>query len=102
MKDIIKKIEDQLNNNTILIYIKGTPEKPMCGFSAQAIYILNSLELEYAYINILENEDIRKTLPYYSNWPTFPQLYYKKKLIGGADIMTELFKNKELKKILTD
>lgn len=102
MQEIIKKIEDQINNNTLIIYIKGTPEAPMCGFSAQAIHILTALELEYVYINILENDDIRKALPLHSKWPTFPQLYYKTKLIGGADIMAELYKNKQLKKMLTD
>jgi len=102
MQDIIKKIENQLINNKIIIYIKGTPDSPMCGFSAQAIHILNTLELEYTYVNILDDLEIRKVLPVYSNWPTFPQLYYKKNLIGGADIMADLYKNKSLKKILTD
>jgi len=101
MQDTIKKIEEQINNNTLIIYIKGTPETPMCGFSAQVIHILNLLNLNYTYINILENTDIRKTLPIYSKWPTFPQLYYKKKLIGGADIIADLYKNKKLKKMLT-
>lgn len=96
MQDTIKKIEKQINENNLIIYIKGTPENPMCGFSAQVIYILNTLNLKYAYINVLENEDIRKFLPIYSKWPTFPQVYYKGKLIGGADIITELYKNKKL------
>lgn len=102
MDDIIKKIEQQVQSNTIIIYIKGTPQKPMCGFSSQVIHTLNLLELEYAYVNVLENESIRKFLPIYSNWPTFPQVYYKGKLIGGADIITELYKNKTLKKVLTE
>ena len=102
MQDTIKKIEKQITENNLIIYIKGTPENPMCGFSAQVIHILNILGVEYSYINILENEDIRNFLPTYSKWPTFPQIYYKKKLIGGADIITELYKKNELKKILTE
>lgn len=101
MNDIIKKIDKQINNNTIIIYIKGTPDNPMCGFSAQVIHILNILNIEYTYINVLDDPEIRKNLPLYSKWPTFPQLYYKKKLIGGADIITELYQKNELKNILT-
>jgi len=100
MNETINKIEKQIKNNKLLIYIKGTPENPMCGFSAQIIHILNLLKLEYTYVNILENENIRKYLPIYSKWPTFPQLYYKEKLIGGADIITELYEDKKLKEIL--
>ena len=100
MNDTIKQINEQINNNKLIIYIKGTPENPMCGFSAQVTHILNSLKLEYTYINVLENDNIRKHLPIYSKWPTFPQVYYKKTLIGGADIIIELHKNNKLKQIL--
>ena len=100
MQDTIKKIEKQISENKLIIYIKGTPENPMCGFSAQVIHILNTLNIEYAYVNVLENDDIRKNLPIYSKWPTFPQIFYKKELIGGADIITELYKNKKLESIL--
>ena len=96
----IKKIENQIKNNKTIIYIKGTPENPMCGFSAQAIHILNELKIKYAYVDVLENQDIRENLPKYSNWPTFPQLFHNEKLIGGADIISELFKNKKLNEIL--
>lgn len=96
MSDIIKTIEMQIKNNETIIYIKGTPENPMCGFSAQAIHILNELKINYAYVNILENLEIRQHLPKYSNWPTFPQLFHKEKLIGGADIISELYKNNKL------
>ena len=102
MNDTIKNIEDQINNNLLIVYIKGTAENPMCGFSAQVIHILNELELKYSYVNVLENENIRKFLPIYSNWPTFPQLFYKKKLIGGADIVSELYRTNKLKNILTE
>lgn len=102
MQDIIKKIEKQISDNKLIIYIKGTPDNPLCGFSAQVIHILNILKLEYAYINILADEEIRKFLPIYSKWPTFPQVFYKNKLIGGADIITDLYKNKKLEIILKE
>lgn len=102
MQDIITKIENQINNNKLIIYIKGTPENPLCGFSAQVIHILNILKIEYSYINVIENEDIRNNLPKYSKWPTFPQIFYKGKLIGGADVITNLYEKKELTNILSE
>ncbi len=99
-QETINKIKEQINNNKIIIYMKGTPDYPMCGFSAKAVYILKSLNVNFFYVNILEDNDIRKELPLYSNWPTFPQIYFKGNLIGGADIMTELYENEELEKIL--
>ncbi len=101
MQDTFKKISDQIKNNTTIIYIKGTPTAPMCGFSAQAVHILNEMAIKYAYIDVLENPDIRENLPKYSKWPTFPQLFHKEKLIGGADIITELYKNKKIYDILS-
>lgn len=101
MDEVFLKIKSQLFNNKLIIYIKGTPDNPMCGFSARVIHILNSLDLEYSYVNVLENEDIRKALPLYSSWPTFPQVYYREKLIGGADIIVDLYNNNKLKDILT-
>ncbi len=95
-------IQNQINNNKLIIYIKGTPTSPMCGFSAQIIHIFNSLDLNYTYVNVLDNIKIRQTLPSYSNWPTFPQIYYKTKLIGGTDIIMNLYNNNKLKKILTE
>jgi len=102
MQDVINKIEKQISENKLIIYIKGTPEHPLCGFSAQVIHILNSLNAEYSYVNVLENEEIRKFLPLYSKWPTFPQVFFKTKLIGGADILSELYKNKQLEIILKE
>lgn len=96
MSEIIQTIEKQIKNNKTIIYIKGTPENPMCGFSAQAIHILNELKINYAYVDVLENQDIRQNLHKYSKWPTFPQLFHKEKLIGGADIISELHKNNKL------
>lgn len=100
MTDILTKIENQIKKNKTIIYIKGTPENPMCGFSAQAIHILNELKIKYAYVNVLEDQDIRSNLPKYSKWPTFPQLFHNEKLIGGADIISELYKSNKLNEIL--
>jgi monothiol glutaredoxin len=102
MQEIMEKIKLQIDNNDIILYMKGTPVNPLCGFSAQTVHILNELSIKYAYVDVLENQDIRKTLPYYSNWPTFPQLFYKGNLIGGADIVLELYENNKLKSKLTE
>ena len=94
-------IREQIANNPILLYMKGTPDFPQCGFSGQAVQILRALGVkEFAHVNILENPEIRATLPKIANWPTFPQLYIQGELIGGADIMMELYQNGELKKLL--
>ena len=101
MNNVIEKIKKQIKDNNLIIYIKGTPSNPMCGFSSKVINILNILELEYAYVDILEHADIRKALPIYSCWPTFPQVFYKEKFIGGADIISELYETNQLQQILT-
>lgn len=95
--DIIK---DQIKNNKIILYMKGTPDEPMCGYSAQVVQILKKLNINYKFINILKYPEIRKELPIYSNWPTFPQLYVEGKLIGGCDIVLELYENNSLNNIL--
>lgn len=96
----LAKIEKQIASHTALLYMKGSPDFPMCGFSARVAHILNHLKARYAYVNILENPDIRSLLPKYANWPTFPQLYIQKELIGGCDIVTELHETGELKTLL--
>lgn len=94
-------IKEQIASNPILLYMKGTPDFPQCGFSGQAVQILRACGVnEFASVNILENPEIRATLPKIANWPTFPQLYIQGELIGGADIMMELYQNGELKKLL--
>lgn len=98
--DTLAKIKQQIESNPIMLYMKGTPEQPQCGFSAQAARILMACGKKFAYVNILENPDIRQQLPQYANWPTFPQLYVNGELIGGCDIMTELYEQGELQKIL--
>lgn len=96
-----EKIKNQIENNNVILYMKGTPQFPMCGFSARVSEILTTLKVKYAFVNILENPDIRAELPKYSEWPTFPQLYIQKELIGGCDIVCELAETGDLEKQLS-
>ncbi|BAH83292.1 hypothetical protein ICMP_439 [Candidatus Ishikawaella capsulata Mpkobe] len=98
--DITEKIKNQIAKNPILIYMKGSPNLPSCGFSAQAIKALSACGERFAYIDILQNNDIRMELPKYANWPTFPQLWIDGKLIGGCDIIMEMYRNGELQKLI--
>lgn len=98
--DTIETIKSQIANNPIILYMKGSPEMPQCGFSARSVQMLKACGEKFAYIDILANPDIRQTLPQYANWPTFPQLYINGELIGGCDIMTELYESGELQKML--
>lgn len=97
---IIDEIKEQIANNAILLYMKGSPEQPMCGFSAKAVQVLAACGHKFAYVNILENPEIRATLPVYAEWPTFPQLWVKGELIGGSDILIEMYEADELQPIL--
>ena len=87
----IEKIKAQIAHNPVLLYIKGSPKAPQCGFSAKVVQILDRLHVHYAYVDILANPDIRATLPGYAAWPTFPQLYIQGELIGGCDIVSEMY-----------
>ena len=100
--DVNTRIEEQLNSHDILLYMKGSPDFPQCGFSGQAVAALNAVGQPYAYVNIFEDPDIREGLKVYSNWPTFPQLYVKGELIGGSDIVIEMYQSGELKTLLDD
>ena len=98
--DTIAKIKEQISNNRILLYMKGSPDMPQCGFSARAAQALKACGVEFAYIDVLANPDIRSQLPVYANWPTFPQLYINGDLIGGSDIIVELFESGDLQKMV--
>jgi monothiol glutaredoxin len=100
--NVIERIEKQLKENPVILYMKGTPDFPQCGFSGRAVEILNALGVEYAYVNILEDPELRETLKSYSNWPTYPQLYVKGQLVGGCDIMVELYRSGELQRLLKE
>ena len=101
-QDVNTRIEEQLQSHDILLYMKGTPDFPQCGFSGQAVAALNAIGKPYAFVNIFEDEEIRQGLKEYSNWPTFPQLYVKGELIGGSDIVVEMFRSGELKQVLEE
>ncbi len=98
---IMDAIKEQIEGNDILLYMKGTPQQPQCGFSARTVQALMACGERFAYINILENPEIRENLKIYSNWPTFPQLYIKGELVGGCDIVSELYESGELKKMVS-
>jgi monothiol glutaredoxin len=98
--EVIDRIKQQLENNAVILYMKGTPDFPQCGFSSQAVQILEACHAQFASVNILEEQEIREALKTYSNWPTYPQLYIKGELIGGCDIITDLYNKGELAKML--
>ncbi len=100
--EIESTIRDQINSHPILLYMKGNPNQPQCGFSARATQILMSCGQKFAYVDILSNPEIRANLPKVSDWPTFPQLFVDGELVGGSDIMTEMFESGELKKLLDE
>lgn len=94
-------IEKQIKDNPIIIYMKGTPDMAMCGFSARTVAVLESYNVPFAHVNILDYPEIRSTLPKMMNWPTFPQVYVNGELIGGCDIVCEMHESGELEEILS-
>ena len=96
------KITDQIKENKILIYMKGSPYEPKCGFSAKTVQALIDCGAEFSYVDILENQDIRQTLPSISDWPTFPQVFVNGEVIGGCDIVTEKHEAGELQTVISD
>jgi monothiol glutaredoxin len=96
----IERIKEQISENTILLYMKGSPKLPSCGFSSQASQALISCEEKFAYVDILQNPDIRAELPKYADWPTFPQLWVEGELVGGCDIIMEMYQQGELQSLL--
>ncbi len=99
---IIETIKGQIEDNPVILYMKGSPQAPQCGFSAQTVQCLVACGERFAYVDVLSNPDIRATLPRYANWPTFPQLYVGGELIGGCDIVTEMFEAGELKPLIEE
>ena len=98
--DIIETIKEQIENNAVLLYMKGSPNAPQCGFSQRATQALMACGEKFAYVDILQNPDIRANLPAYANWPTFPQLWVDGELVGGCDNITEMHESGELEKIV--
>ncbi|HJL96175.1 MAG TPA: Grx4 family monothiol glutaredoxin [SAR86 cluster bacterium] len=97
---IIEDLEKQVNENPLLLYMKGSPDAPQCGFSSKASQILISYGKPFSFVDILNNPDIRSNLPEFSNWPTFPQLFVNGELIGGCDIISELHESGDLQDII--
>ena len=98
--DTLDTIKQQIAENPVLIYMKGSPNQPQCGFSQRASQALMACGKRFAYVDILSNPEIRAELPKYANWPTFPQLWVAGELVGGCDIITEMYENGELQELI--
>lgn len=100
--DVLERIKEQVESHPVVIYMKGTPQLPQCGFSSRTVQALQACEQEFAYVNVLADQEIFENLPRYADWPTFPQVYINGELIGGCDITLELFQQGELKKMVAE
>ena len=100
--ETIEKIKKQISENPILLYMKGSPKFPSCGFSARAVEAVISCQVPFRYVDILTNPDIRAELPKFANWPTFPQLWVEGELVGGCDIVLEMAQKGELQSLLKE
>lgn len=100
--DALARIKEQVENNPVVIYMKGTPQLPQCGFSSRAAQALQACGVEFAYINVLADAEIYENLPQFANWPTFPQIYVSGELVGGCDITLEMYQKGELKPMLEE
>ncbi len=99
-EDAIQRIESDIQNNKVVLFMKGTPELPLCGFSAASVQILKGYPYPFKAVDIIANPEIRAALPQYSNWPTFPQIFIKGNLVGGCDILHQLRDSGELEQLL--
>jgi len=95
-------IDNEVKGNDVVLFMKGTPQMPMCGFSSQVVQILDHLGVAYKGLNVLDSDELRKGIKTYSNWPTIPQLYVKGEFVGGCDIVREMFQHGELQTLLKD
>lgn len=100
MDTALNRIKEQVEKNPIILYMKGTPQFPQCGFSSRTAQALNACGVEFAHVNVLEDPEVYENLPRYANWPTFPQLYINGELVGGCDITLELYQRGELQKMV--
>lgn len=94
--DVIEVIKEQLSQNPVILYMKGSPQFPQCGFSAQAVEVMTGIGKPFAYVNILEAPEIRSALKEYANWPTYPQLWVNGELVGGSDIILQMYRDGQL------
>jgi|ERR671919_1822145 monothiol glutaredoxin len=97
--DIMEHLKQTIEGQPIVLFMKGTPQFPQCGFSMRTAEALKACNVEFSYVDVLANPEVRQNLPRYSNWPTFPQLFIQGELIGGCDIVMELFQKGELQKL---
>lgn len=102
MSEILDSIKEQIESNPVILYMKGSPNAPQCGFSARTVQSLMACGERFAYVDVLSNPEIRASLPTYANWPTFPQLWVGGELVGGCDIVTEMYEKGELKPLVSD
>ncbi len=98
--DVLQRIDEQVKNNAVVIYMKGTPQFPMCGFSSRAASAMQECGVPFAYVNVLQDPEIFENLPRYADWPTFPQVYIDGELVGGCDITLEMHASGELKTMM--
>ncbi len=102
MSDALQRIDQLVKSNDVVLFMKGTPQFPQCGFSGRAVQILKACGVsEYASVNVLEDGEVRQAIKEYANWPTIPQLYVRGEFVGGSDIMTEMYQSGELKDLLS-
>jgi monothiol glutaredoxin len=100
--DILENIKTTVEQNPVVIFMKGTPDFPQCGFSMQTVQALKACNAEFAYVDVLANPDVRANLPKFSNWPTFPQVFINGELVGGCDITLDLYQKGELQTMVTE
>ena len=100
--DVVERIKAQLGAAPVVLFMKGTPDFPQCGFSAQAVAALRACGAKFAHVNIFEDPELREGLKRYSNWPTYPQLYVNGELLGGSDILNEMYQKGELQQLLNE
>jgi monothiol glutaredoxin len=100
--DVLARIKQTVENNSVVLFMKGTTQFPMCGFSARAVQALKACNATIHAVNVLEDPEVRANLPHFSNWPTFPQLFIQGELIGGCDIMVDLQSSGELQKLVAE
>ena len=102
MSNVSEQIKKDINENDVVLYMKGTPVQPMCGFSAMTVQILSHMGVKFKGVNVLEDPALRQGIKEFANWPTIPQLYVKGEFIGGCDIVREMFESGELSQVLSD
>jgi monothiol glutaredoxin len=100
--DVVERIKAELSGSPVVLFMKGTPDFPQCGFSAQTVAALRAVGAEFKHVNIFEDAELREALKRYSNWPTYPQLYVRGELVGGCDIALEMYRSGELRALLAE